>query len=75
MRDDGPGVPEHQHERVFEVFSRGQVEGDGTGIGLAVCQRIVRRHGGEIWVESASDEGTTFAFTLPAAETEVPVDA
>ena len=75
VSDNGPGVPEAQQERIFEVFSRGQVDGDGTGIGLAVCRRIVRRHGGEIWVESASGEGTTFAFTVPAANPEVRADA
>jgi PAS domain S-box-containing protein len=75
VSDNGPGVPEEQRERIFEVFSRGQVDGDGTGIGLAVCRRIVRRHGGEIWVESASEDGTTFAFTVPAANQEVRADA
>jgi signal transduction histidine kinase/CheY-like chemotaxis protein len=65
VSDDGPGIPEHQDERIFELFARGDQGGgaDGTGIGLAICERIVQRHGGHIWVES-TDEGAAFHFTL-----------
>ena len=69
VRDEGVGIdPEHQ-ERIFEVFQRlqGGEEQPGTGIGLALAERIVERHGGEIWVDSEPDEGATFSFTLPAA--------
>ena len=69
VRDEGIGIaPEHQ-ERIFEVFQRlqGGENHPGTGIGLALCERIVERHGGEIWVDSDRGEGSTFSFTLPRA--------
>ncbi|WP_265110834.1 PAS domain-containing sensor histidine kinase [Halosolutus halophilus] len=68
VHDEGIGIEADDTERVFEVFQRlhSREEYDGTGIGLALCQRIVERHGGEIWVESEPDEGTTVSFTLPA---------
>ncbi|ELY50803.1 PAS domain-containing protein [Natronococcus jeotgali] len=70
VRDEGIGIDPEQQERVFEVFQRlhSRDEHDGTGIGLALCRRVVERHGGEIDVDSAPGEGTTFTFTLPAAE-------
>ncbi|NUB92565.1 PAS domain S-box protein [Haloterrigena sp. SYSU A121-1] len=70
VRDAGIGIAPDDQERVFTVFDRlhGQEEYDGTGIGLALCQRIVERHGGEIRIDSEPGEGTTFSFTLPAAE-------
>ncbi|WP_247002715.1 PAS domain S-box protein [Halosolutus gelatinilyticus] len=69
VRDEGIGIDPDDTDRIFEVFQRLHSHEDhpGTGIGLALCQRIVERHGGEIGVESEPDEGTTFAFTLPAA--------
>jgi chemotaxis family two-component system sensor kinase Cph1 len=70
VADDGPGIPEDQQERIFEIFEQGGRDDDGTGIGLAVCQRIVNRHGGDIWVESTDREGSTFHFTMPAASTQ-----
>jgi light-regulated signal transduction histidine kinase (bacteriophytochrome) len=68
--DEGIGIDADEQDRAFEVFQRlhSREEHDGTGIGLALCKRIVERHGGEIWVESEPGEGTTFSFTLPAAE-------
>lgn len=71
VSDEGPGIPESQHERVFEIFKGDSGREDSTGIGLAVCERIVNRHGGDIWVESGNGDGTTFHVTLPAAAAEM----
>ena len=65
VSDNGIGVDPEQHERIFELFSRAHPGYDGVGIGLALCQRIVERHGGTIWVESEPEHGATFSFTLP----------
>ncbi len=63
VSDDGPGIPENEQDTIFGLFDKGG-DSAGTGIGLAVCQRIVNRHNGEIWVESTEGEGTTFYFTI-----------
>jgi len=67
--DEGIGIDPADAERVFEVFQslHGHEEA-GTGIGLALVKRIVERHDGDIWVDSAPGEGATFSFTLPAAD-------
>ncbi|WP_049925153.1 PAS domain S-box protein [Halopiger goleimassiliensis] len=70
VHDEGIGIPSDQQDRVFEVFQRlhSREEQSGTGIGLALCRRIVERHGGRIRLESEPGEGSTFSLTLPAAE-------
>jgi light-regulated signal transduction histidine kinase (bacteriophytochrome) len=65
--DNGMGIDPKYHQQVFGVFKRLHGRAiPGTGIGLAICQRVVDRYGGRIWVESALCEGSTFHFTLPA---------
>lgn len=69
VEDNGVGIPAGEQERIFQIFQRGSAAGgEGVGIGLAICRGIVERHGGQIGVESEPGEGSTFHFTLPAAE-------
>jgi len=70
VRDNGIGMKPEHITRIFEPFQRlhGEEDYAGTGIGLAVCERIVDQHGGHIWVQSTLGEGSVFHFTLPAVE-------
>lgn len=71
VADNGPGIPDEQQDRLFDMFYRGRrSEMAGQGMGLAVCRRVVERNGGRVWVESQPGGGSTFRFTIPDASSD-----
>lgn len=70
VADEGIGIPKDEQQRIFDIFSQGgsAKDGAGEGLGLAMCERIIERHGGKIQVDSKPGEGATFSFTVDSAE-------
>nr|WP_239547876.1 ATP-binding protein [Spongiibacter marinus] len=70
VTDTGRGISPEQHSSLFNLFHRDSTEGVSkeSGVGLAICEKIVRWHGGKIWLESEVGKGSTFYFTIPLSE-------
>lgn len=73
VKDNGIGIPAEYKDHVFRMFKRlhDSSKYEGTGIGLAICLRIVERYGGRLWVESEEGKGSTFCFTLPSVADKI----
>jgi PAS domain S-box-containing protein len=75
VRDNGPGIDASEAEKVFALFYRGTMEGEGSGIGLTIVKKIIEAHGGRIWVQQGQPlKGTTMCFTLPQQSDTKKVD-
>ena len=74
VRDNGIGIPGEFADKVFVIFQRlhGRDAYSGTGIGLALCKKIIEHHRGTIWIDTENTEGASFHFTLPAESTAEP---
>ncbi len=73
--DTGPGIPPDKQDLIFEPFiqaENGERQVHGTGLGLPISHSLVRAHGGELWVDSQSGEGSAFFFTLPVDRRSTP---
>jgi len=72
VRDHGPGIAHEERTRVFDKYYRGSTgsAARGTGLGLAIAREIARAHGGEVWLEASSPEGSEFCLSLPFAPAE-----
>ena len=73
IQDNGIGISEEYFDTIFKAFRRlhSKVDHEGTGVGLAICKKIMDIHGGDLWVESVVEEGSTFLFTLPKTHADV----
>lgn len=65
VQDDGPGIPPAYHEKIFQAFQRLSNQTEGTGVGLAIVEKIMRTHGGRVWVESEEGKGARFWVAFP----------
>ena len=76
VKDNGPGIAEKYHKKIFKIFQtlRPRDEREATGVGLSIVKKIIQLFGGEIWVESEIDKGSTFYFTVPKVPKELNVD-
>ena len=73
ISDNGPGIAEEDQEKIFSLFYTTKPPGKGTGLGLPICQNIIRNLGGEIDFESKVGEGTTFTVKLPLSRNQAEI--